>query len=87
MEIYVRIEIFKEGDDYVALAPDLNVSSFGDTPEDAMRSVQEALEAFLEECQEMGTMEEVMEESGFSRINDAWEPRRPSSEEKISLAI
>ena len=87
MEIYVRIEIFKEGDDYVALAPDLNVSSFGDTPDNAMRSIHEALEAFLEECQEMGTMEEVMEESGFSRINDAWEPRKPLSEEKISLAI
>jgi len=30
MNISVRIEIFKEGDVYVALLPKLNVSSFGE---------------------------------------------------------
>ena len=42
MNIAVNIEIFQEDDVYVALAPALNVSSFGDTPEDAQKSVREA---------------------------------------------
>ena len=35
MKISVRIEVFKEGDIYIALSPELNVSSFGETIEDA----------------------------------------------------
>ena len=57
MDISVRIEIFKEGDVYVALSPELNVSSFGDTIEDAKKSIKEAIEAFVEECERMGTLE------------------------------
>jgi len=60
-----RAEFFKEGDVYVGLCPELNVSSFGDSIENAKYSLQEAVEAFIEECEEMGTLEEVLEESEF----------------------
>jgi predicted RNase H-like HicB family nuclease len=63
--IEVRIEIFQEGDLYVGLCPALDVSSFGETPEAAKQSVQEALEAFFEECEAMGTLAEVLQEAGF----------------------
>jgi len=69
MKISLKVEIFKEGDAYVALSPELNVSSFGETVEEAKRSIKEALEAFIEECERMGTLEAILEESGFSRIN------------------
>ena len=69
MNISLRVEIFKEEDSYVALSPELNVSSFGETIEDAKRSVREALEAFIEQCESMGTLEDVLEESGFSKVN------------------
>jgi predicted RNase H-like HicB family nuclease len=87
MNISLRIEIFKEGDVYVALSPELNVSSFGGTVEDARKSVREALEAFFEECEQMGTLEEVLEESGFIKINNAWEMRKPLAEEEMALAV
>ena len=50
MNISVRLEIFKEGDVYVALSPELDLSSFGDTIEEAKASFKEAFEAFIEEC-------------------------------------
>ena len=87
MNISVRIEIFKEGDVYVILSPELNVSSFGETIEDAKRSIKEAIEAFIEECERMGTLEDVLEESGFSRINDSWRSRKPIAEEDLALAL
>ncbi len=87
MNIPVKIEVFKEGEVYVALSPDLNVSSFGETIEDAKRSVKEAIEAFIEECKRMGTLEEVLEESGFSKIGDSWELRKPITEEELALAL
>ena len=87
MNISVKIEIFKEGDAFVALSPELNISSFGETIDDAKKSFREALEAFIEECQEMGTLEDVLEESGFSKINNSWESRKPLVEENLALAM
>ena len=87
MEISAKIEIFKEGDVFVALSPELNVSSFGVTVQEAKNSIKEAIEAFIEECERMGTLEEVLEESGFSKIGDSWEPRKPVAEEKLALAL
>lgn len=86
MNISIRIEIFKEGDVYVALSPELNVSSFGETIEDAKKSTREAIEAFIEECERMGTLEEVLEESGFIKVDDSWESRKPVSEESLAIA-
>ncbi|MCK4766114.1 MAG: type II toxin-antitoxin system HicB family antitoxin [Candidatus Aminicenantes bacterium] len=59
MNLSIRVEIFQEDDVYVALSPELNVSSFGDTIAEAKESIKEAIGIFLEGCREMGTLEEV----------------------------
>jgi predicted RNase H-like HicB family nuclease len=82
----LKIKVFKEGDVYVALSPELNVSSFGDDIESAKKSLREALEAFLEECEAMGTLDEVLEEAGFVKEKDKWLLEEPVSEEKIALS-
>ncbi len=87
MNISVRLEIFKEDDVYVALSPELDLSSFGDTIEEAKASFKEAFEAFIEECREMGTLEDVLEESGFAKKGDSWESRKPLVEESLALAV
>ena len=61
--IKIHLDIFKEDDQFVGLCPELNVSSFGDTPEEAEASAQEAIALFLEECQKMGTLEQVLAEA------------------------
>jgi predicted RNase H-like HicB family nuclease len=81
--IVYRAEFFKEGDLYVSLAPELNVSSFGETLEDARLSLQEAVEAFAEACQTTGTFDEVMEELGFTKRGDSWFPRQPVAAELL----
>ena len=83
--IVVRAEIFREGDLYVGVCPDLDVSSFGETIEEARRSLREALEAFLEECEAMGTLVEVLEEAGFIRGNGTWLPRQPVAAELVPV--
>jgi predicted RNase H-like HicB family nuclease/predicted RNA binding protein YcfA (HicA-like mRNA interferase family) len=83
----IRIEIFKEGKEYVALSPELNVSSFGLTIEEAKSSIREAIEAFMEECERMGTLEDVLEESGFIRDMDIWVSRTPIAEERLAFAV
>ena len=87
MKVMVNIEIFQEEDLYIALAPELNVSSFGETPEEAQESIKEALEAFIEECEQMGTLEEVLDESGFVKLKDSYEVRKPIAEAALAFAV
>lgn len=87
-KIIFNSEIFKEGDVYVALCPELNVSSFDDTIEGAKASLKEAVEAFIEECDTMGTLDEILEEAGFHKElepYEVWVPREPLSEEKMAI--
>ena len=50
----------------VAYCPELNVGSFGDDAEEARASLREAVECFVEGCRELGTLEEVLEEAGYT---------------------
>jgi predicted RNase H-like HicB family nuclease len=84
--ITLEVKVFKEGDVYVAVCPELNVSSFGDDIDGAKNSLREALEAFLEECEVMGTLEEVLEEAGFVKEKDIWVLEEPVMEEKMALS-
>lgn len=73
-------QLFEEEGQIVALCPELNVSSFGDTPQEALAALQEAVTLFLETCQSMGTLETVLEEAGYRRESQApsrWVPRQP----------
>ncbi|HNS01606.1 MAG TPA: type II toxin-antitoxin system HicB family antitoxin [Anaerolineae bacterium] len=83
--VVTRVEIFREDDTYVALCPDLDVSSFGDTPEQAKLSLHEALEGFLETCEALGTLEQVLEEAGFARRNGSWLARQPITAELLPI--
>lgn len=87
-KVIFNSEIFKEEDIYVALCPELNVSSFGNTIDEAKASLKEAVEAFIEECEAMGTLDEILEEAGFYKKlepSEVWVPREPLSEEKIAI--
>jgi predicted RNase H-like HicB family nuclease len=58
----------REDEAVVAVCPEFNVSSFGDTAEEAVESLHEAVTLFLEECQRMGTLEMVLEEAGYRPV-------------------
>ena len=49
-------EIFREGNVYVGVCRELDVSSFGDGRDDARASLREAVETFLEGCELLGTL-------------------------------
>src|SRR5271170_1292655 len=67
MEIEFTTRIFKEGRTYVAHALELDVSSCGGSKEKALRNLKEAVRLFLEEAENMGTLEQILEEAGYSK--------------------
>jgi predicted RNase H-like HicB family nuclease len=83
--IQLKLEILRENDLYVGICPALSVSSFGETLVEAKQSVQEALLAFIEECEDMGTLAEVLEESGFILKDGVWMYPQPIAVEMVTL--
>ena len=69
-KVIYRVEIFPEGNLYVGLGSEVDVPSFGDNPKDAGDPLQEAIELFLKGCDDMGTLNDALEESGFHKIGD-----------------
>ncbi len=65
MEINFTTQIWKEEKMYVSYCPELDVSSCGRTIEEARKNLLEAVEGFLEEAKKMGTLGEILRESGF----------------------
>lgn len=86
-KIIARAEIFKERETYVGLCPELNVSSFGSTPEEAKKCLSEAILLFLEECQNMGTLDDVLKEAGFIPKDKEWFSPEPISIGRLGLDL
>jgi len=82
--VVFRAEFFREGDLHIGLAPELNVSSSGETLDEAKQSLKEAVDGFLEECETMGTLEDVIEEAGFEKTGNQWLPRQPIAAELLT---
>ena len=87
MKLDFRIEIFKEGKNFVAVAPELNVSSFGKSSKQAKESLKEAVELFLEECKRMGSLDDVLSEAGFKENKRFWKSTDPLLAERMALGI
>ena len=57
--------VCKEGRVYVSYCPQFDVSSCGDTVEEARRMLKEAVRLFIEVARELGTLQKILDEAGF----------------------
>lgn len=79
--------IFKEGSVFVAYCPELDISSCGNDIEQSRVNLKTAVRLFIEESRKMGTLDDILEEAGFSHINSStWQPPRLVATELMSLA-
>jgi predicted RNase H-like HicB family nuclease len=61
-DIRFTTRVFKEGFSFVAYAPELDLSSCGDSEEKAAQNLKEVVRLFLEECEKIGTLKRVLGE-------------------------
>ena len=78
-----QIEESRAGSGWSAHCPELEVTAFGDTRDSAKMSLRRQVADYLEDCEELGVLEEVLVEAGFYDNGDAWmsalvEPPQPS---------
>ena len=86
-EIDFTVQVWKEGATYVSYAPELDVSSCGDSIAQARARLREAVSMFLEECSRRGTLDIILSESGFAKRGQTYRPRRIIARAKVRLPV
>ena len=72
MNLEYTVQIWQEGDQFIAHAMPLDVMSSGHTIDAAREALDEAVELFLDTAAEVGTLEEVLQECGFDLQEGRW---------------
>ena len=72
MKLFLTSKIWKEGKHYVAYNPELEVASQGKTLEEAEKMLKEAIGLFIKTAKKFGTLNQVLEETGFVRKEKKW---------------
>lgn len=62
-DIPYTVHTFREGPTFVAYVPELDDSSCGAANEDARRNIREAVQAFVETSAEIGTLDQILQET------------------------
>lgn len=52
--------VWKEEDVFVSKCPEIEVSSAGDTEEEALKNLEEAIDLWIENAKELGLVEEYL---------------------------
>jgi hypothetical protein len=71
----------------VAHTPELDVSSCGETADEARSRIKEAVHSFLEASEEMGALAEILQEAGYRREGDGWKPPEFVSIDRMAVGI
>lgn len=66
-KVSIPVFFLREGGSIVAFSPVLDLSSCGRTREEAQRRFSSAVGLFLDELEEMGTMDEVLSSLGWTK--------------------
>jgi len=78
--------VITERDGYfVASCVPLDVHAEGDSKREARDRIHEALDVFTGTCLEMGTLDQVLREAGFTKASSAVSAKPVANEEMISV--
>ena len=72
MRVEFTANLFREGEQFVAHAPELDVSSCGATRDEARKNLDEAVRLFIDDAASSGTLDSILEECGYTRSEDSW---------------
>lgn len=85
--IEYTVQMWREGGRYVAHAMPLDVMSAGATPEAARGALDGAVGLFLKTAAQMETLEQVLEEAGYTMREGVWEGPAWVGVERHTLSV
>jgi len=90
-EAKIPVIFFQEGNKVIAYSPALDLSTCGDTEQQAHSRFTEAVRIFFKEAAKMGTLSEVLEECGWQKDphKRVWSPPEYKSftEESVKIPL
>jgi hypothetical protein len=72
MDVDYTVQIWREGDQFIAHAMPLDVASSGATSQVARAALEEAVKLFIQTAEQHGTLTEVLEDTGYKRDGGRW---------------
>lgn len=84
--VNLPVAFIKEGEKVVAYTPALDLSTSGKNEAEAKTRFSEIVDIFFNDLLEQGTLDTVLSDLGWSRINSAWNPP-VISQESVSVAM
>jgi hypothetical protein len=90
IQALIPVILFEEGDKVVAYSPAIDLSTCGNSEEQARKRFIDAASIFFDEITRMGTIDDVLAECGWSKLpgNQTWIPPKYKSctEEMVSIS-
>ncbi|MBI1871195.1 MAG: hypothetical protein HYS07_08400 [Chlamydiae bacterium] len=91
VETNIPIFYMKEGDTFLVYTPAFDLVAHGDSFEDAEESFAKSLKLFVAYVSERGTWKAVLEEYGWKKVHEVWNPpaiiRQDSKPVRIPIAV
>ncbi|MGA2029630.1 MAG: hypothetical protein ABSG87_06135 [Verrucomicrobiota bacterium] len=72
MDIDYTVQIWREGNQFIAHAMPLDVASSGATPQAARAALDEAVKLFIKTAEQHHTLAEVLEDAGYENDGVLW---------------
>ena len=70
--VVYRIEESRAGGGYEAVCPELVITGFGDTADDAKNILRRQVSEYLEDCEKLDVLDETLIEAGFYFNGEVW---------------
>ncbi len=70
--VVYQIEESRSDNTCEAFCPELDIIGFGDTPEEAREALREQVSSYLQDCADLGILDEVLTEAGFYDTGESW---------------
>ena len=87
LEFKIPVSILKEGGKYIAYTPALDLSTSAKNYKDAKKRFKEIVSIFFEELIKRGTLEEVLRDLGWKRVQTKWSPPVLISQESQTIRV
>ncbi|MBU2635015.1 hypothetical protein KJ841_00895 [Patescibacteria group bacterium] len=81
------VSILREGKKFIAYTPALDLSTSGESYKEAKKRFEEIVEIFFEEIIKKGTLEEILRDLGWRRIQTKWNPPIVISQESQTIQV
>lgn len=85
-QLTFTLQVFREGKLFVAYNPELDVSSCGESVEEAKENLHHAVRGFLKAAHKHGTLPVILEEAGYIRKRNRWHDPDLMVLDRFSLA-